>query len=40
MNLKETINFKLNEFLALCESHEVKDIYAFGSAVRADFDKN
>jgi len=40
INLKETINFKLNDFLTLCKSHEVKEIYDFGSAISADFDKN
>lgn len=40
MNLKETIKLKLHEFLALCESHHVKEIYAFGSSITCDFDEN
>lgn len=37
MNLKESIQRKLSEFLALCKSHDVKTIYAFGSAVNNNF---
>ena len=37
MNLKESIQRKLSEFLALCKSHNVKTIYAFGSSVNSNF---
>jgi predicted nucleotidyltransferase len=35
--MKESIQLKLAEFLTLCKSHNVKNIYAFGSAVTEDF---
>jgi predicted nucleotidyltransferase len=38
MEMKETIRTKLSEFLILCKSHKVKNIYAFGSAVTENFD--
>jgi len=37
MNLKESIQKKLSEFLSLCKSHNVKTIYAFGSSINTDF---
>jgi predicted nucleotidyltransferase len=37
MNLKESIQRKLNEFLTLCKSHNVESIYAFGSSVNNNF---
>ena len=37
MNLKESIQRKLSEFLSLCKSHNVKTIYAFGSSVNNNF---
>lgn len=37
MKMKESIQLKLAEFLTLCKSHNVKNIYAFGSAVTEDF---
>jgi len=37
MKMKEAIELKLSEFLILCKSHNVKNIYAFGSAVNDDF---
>lgn len=37
MNLKESIQRKLAEFLLLCKSHNVKTIYAFGSSVNTNF---
>ncbi|MGI4020272.1 MAG: nucleotidyltransferase family protein [Janthinobacterium lividum] len=39
MNLKESIQIKLIEFLALCKSHDVKILYAFGSSVNNNFDE-
>ena len=39
MNMKESIKTKLVEFLSLCQSHNVKTIYAFGSAVTENFDE-
>lgn len=38
MEMKESIKTKLVEFLSLCKSHNVKNIYAFGSAVSENFD--
>jgi predicted nucleotidyltransferase len=37
MKMKDSIQMKLTEFLALCKSHNVKNIYAFGSAVTDNF---
>ena len=37
MKMKEAIQMKLTEFLTLCKSHNVKNIYAFGSAVTENF---
>jgi predicted nucleotidyltransferase len=37
MNLKESINAKSKEFLTLCENHDVKTLYAFGSSVSNNF---
>ena len=37
MNLKESIQKKLVEFLALCKSHNVKTLHAFGSSINANF---
>ncbi len=37
MNLKESIQRKLNEFLTLCKNHNVESIYAFGSSVNNNF---
>lgn len=39
MRMKETIQLKLAEFLNLCKSHKVKNIYAFGSAVNGNFNE-
>jgi len=39
MKMKESIKSKLTEFLALCKSHDVKNIYAFGSSVTGNFDE-
>lgn len=37
MNLKESIQNKLKEFILLCKSNNVKNMYAFGSAVNDEF---
>lgn len=39
MKLKESIQMKLAEFLALCKNYNVKKLYAFGSSVNNDFDE-
>ncbi|MGA9639567.1 nucleotidyltransferase family protein [Flavobacterium sp.] len=38
--MKESIQTKLVEFLTLCKSHKVKNIYAFGSAVTENFNED
>lgn len=37
MNLKESIKYKMAEFLTLCKTHNVKCLYAFGSSVTERF---
>lgn len=37
MNLKEAIKKNAVEFLSLCESHDVKTLYAFGSSTNEKF---
>jgi len=37
MNLKDSIQVKPNEFITLCENHDVKTLYAFGSSVNGNF---
>jgi hypothetical protein len=39
MKMKDSIKTKLTEFLSLCKSHNVKNIYAFGSALTENFDE-
>lgn len=39
MKLSEEIHKKINEFLALCQSHSVKSLYAFGSSVTDRFNE-
>lgn len=39
MNLKESIKSKMTEFLALCKSHYVKQLYAFGSSITNQFNE-
>jgi predicted nucleotidyltransferase len=34
------INFSSNEFIALCKSHKVSELYAFGSVVNGNFNEN
>ena len=37
MNLKESIKYKLADFITLCKTHHVKSLYAFGSSVTDQF---
>ena len=37
MKIKEEIHQRINDFLALCQSHSVKTLYAFGSSVTNKF---
>ncbi len=37
MNLKESIKYKMAEFLLLCKSHNIKNLYAFGSSITERF---
>lgn len=39
MRIKEDIKSKLQDFIELCISHNVKYLYAFGSSTRNDFDE-
>lgn len=39
MNLKDSIQNNSTEFLSLCESHDVKTLYAFGSSTTEKFDE-
>jgi predicted nucleotidyltransferase len=38
MIIKDEISGRLNDFIALCKSHKVKYLYAFGSSVTDRFD--
>ncbi|QLE01252.1 nucleotidyltransferase domain-containing protein [Galbibacter sp. BG1] len=40
MNLKESIHNRLSDFLTICKSHNVRNLYAFGSSVTDDFHEN
>ncbi|MCT8341219.1 nucleotidyltransferase domain-containing protein [Flavobacteriaceae bacterium TK19130] len=40
MNLRESINSKMTEFLTLCKTHNVSSIYAFGSSVSDEFNED
>ena len=35
--ISNKVDFKSNEFIALCKSHKVKELYAFGSVVNGNF---
>ena len=37
MNLQESIKVKPEEFITLCENHDVKTLYAFGSSINNNF---
>jgi predicted nucleotidyltransferase len=34
------VDFKSDEFIALCEKHKVKELYAFGSVTTKNFNEN
>ena len=40
MNLKESIKYKMADFLSLCKAHNVKRLYAFGSSITDQFDED
>jgi predicted nucleotidyltransferase len=35
--ISDKVNFQSDEFIALCKSHQVKELYAFGSVVNGNF---
>ena len=39
MNLKESIKYKMTDFLSLCKAHNVKNLYAFGSSITDKFNE-
>ncbi len=39
MNLKDTIKNKFSDFLTICTTYKVKNMYAFGSSVTDHFDE-
>jgi len=39
MNLKDSIQANPNEFLRLCENHDAKSLYAFGSSANDEFNE-
>jgi hypothetical protein len=40
MNLQESINYKMADFLSLCKTYNVKNLYAFGSSVTDNFNED
>ncbi|HEY4324788.1 MAG TPA: nucleotidyltransferase domain-containing protein [Mucilaginibacter sp.] len=38
--ITDKVNFQSNEFISLCKSHKVKELYAFGSVVNGDFNEH
>lgn len=40
MNLKESIKYKMADFLSLCKAHNVKNLYAFGSSITDKFNED
>ena len=40
MKIKEVIQRKLSDFVALCKKYNVERLYAFGSATTKNFDEN
>ncbi|MEJ4087975.1 nucleotidyltransferase family protein [Galbibacter orientalis] len=40
MTLKESIKYKMAEFLSLCKAHNVKNLYAFGSSITDQFNED
>jgi predicted nucleotidyltransferase len=39
MNLKDTIKNKFSDFLTICHTYQVKNLYAFGSSINDKFDE-
>lgn len=39
MNIKESIRYKMEEFISLCKAHNVENLYAFGSSVSDQFNE-
>lgn len=39
MNLKDSIKYKMADFLSLCKTHNVKTLYAFGSSITDQFNE-
>jgi uncharacterized protein len=39
MKIKDDIKVKLQDFISLCTTHKVMYLYAFGSAIRDDFNE-
>lgn len=39
MNLRESIKYKMSDFLELCKSHNVRNLYAFGSSITNQFNE-
>jgi len=39
MNLQDAIKVNRGEFLSLCKSHEVEELYAFGSSISNRFNE-
>jgi predicted nucleotidyltransferase len=35
--ISDKVDFKSKEFISLCKSHKVKELYAFGSVVNGNF---
>ena len=40
MNLKDSIKYKMPDFLSLCKTHDVKNLYAFGSSINNQFNES
>lgn len=40
MNLKDSIRYKMIDFLALCKAHNVGNLYAFGSSISDNFNED
>ncbi len=40
MNLRELIQYKMDDFLTLCKTYNVKNLYAFGSSATERFQED
>jgi len=40
MKIKQEIQKGINDFINLCQSHNVKSLYAFGSSITENFNEN